>query len=122
MNSMKMASRIEIWPIDRLIPYARNPRTHSADQILQLVGSIRDNGFVNPVLVDLHGNVIAGHGRILAAQHMGLTHLPVIVLDYLTEMQAQALRIADNRITENGDGTRRCCKPNLPLYPRRKWT
>jgi DNA modification methylase len=102
MNSLKIASRIEVWPIDRLIPYARNPRSHSPQQILQLVGSIRENGFVNPVWVDRHGNVIAGHGRILAAQHMELTHLPVIVLDHLTETQAQALRIADNRITENG--------------------
>ena len=102
MNDLNIASRIEVWPIDRLIPYARNPRTHSPEQILQLVGSIRENGFVNPVLVDKHGNVIAGHGRILAAQKIGLTQLPVIVLDHLTETQVQALRIADNRISENG--------------------
>jgi ParB-like chromosome segregation protein Spo0J len=102
MNNLKIVSRIEMWPIDRLIPYARNPRTHSREQIWQLVGSIRENGFVNPVLVDQHGNVIAGHGRILAPQQIGLTELPVIVLDHLTETQAQALRIADNRITQNG--------------------
>ena len=102
MDNLKIASRIEMWPIDRLIPYARNPRTHSREQILQLVDSMRENGLVNPVLVDRHGNVIAGHGRIWAAQQMRLTHVPVIVLDHLTETQAQALRIAANRISENG--------------------
>ena len=102
MNSLKIVRQIEVWSIERLIPYARNPRTHSEEQIAQLVRSIRENGFVNPVLVDEFGNVIAGHGRILAAQQIGLTELPVIVLDHLTETQAQKLRIADNRITENG--------------------
>jgi hypothetical protein len=63
---------------------------------------VRENGFVNPILVDRQGNVIAGHGRILAAQQIGLAELPVIVLDHLTETQVQALRIADNRIAQNG--------------------
>jgi ParB-like chromosome segregation protein Spo0J len=89
-----------MWSIERLLPYARNARTHSDKQIRQLAQSIREHGFVNPVSVDKYGNVIAGHGRILAAQQVGLTELPVIVLDYLTETQAQALRIADNRIAE----------------------
>src|SRR5580704_1424370 len=101
MNSLKIVSSIEMWPIDRLIPYARNARQHSEKQIAQLAQSIRDNGFVCPVLVDKHGSVIGGHGRILAAQQVGLTELPVIVLDHLTETQAQALRLADNRIAEN---------------------
>ena len=101
MSTLKIASHIEMWPIERLLPYARNARTHSDQQIRQLAQSIRENGFVNPVLVDKYGNVIAGHGRILAAQQVGLTELPVIVLDHLTETQAQALRIADNRIAEN---------------------
>ncbi len=101
MNSLRIVSSIELWPIDRLIPYARNPRTHSEKQIRQLVQSMLENGFVNPVWVDRHGNVIAGHGRILAAQQVGLIELPVIVLDHLTETQAQALRLADNRIAEN---------------------
>ena len=90
-----------MWLIDRLIPYARNARKHSDQQIRQIAQSIRENGFVNPVLVDKHGNVIAGHGRILAAQQIGLTEVPVIVLDHLTETQIQALRLADNRIAEN---------------------
>ncbi len=102
MNDLKIVTRIEVWSIERLIPYARNPRTHSDEQIGQLGASMRENGFVNPVLVDQLGNVIAGHGRILAAQNIGLTELPVIMLDHLTETQAQAFRIADNRIAENG--------------------
>src|SRR5229473_1310835 len=102
MNSLVVVNRIEVWSIDRLIPYARNPRTHSAEQIGLLVRSMRENGFVNPVLVDQRSNVIAGHCRISAAQQIGLTEVPVIVLDHLTETQAQALRIADNRIAEKG--------------------
>ncbi len=100
--NLKIVSVIEVWSVDRLMPYAKNPRTHSDEQIGQLVQSIRKNGFVNPVLADQHGSVIAGHGRILAAQRIGLKELPVIVLDHLTETEVQALRVADNRITENG--------------------
>src|SRR5689334_11181198 len=65
MNKVKIVSRIEMWLIEGLIPYARNARKHSDKQIRQLAQSIRENGFVNPVLVDQHGNLIAGHGRIL---------------------------------------------------------
>jgi ParB-like chromosome segregation protein Spo0J len=101
MNSLRIVSHIEIWPIDRLIPYARNVRTHSDKEIQELGRSIGENGFVNPVSVDQRGNVIAGHRRVLAAALIGLTHLPVIVLGYLTETQVRALRIADNRIAEN---------------------
>ncbi len=101
MNHLKIVSHIEMWPIDRLIPYARNARTHSDKQVSEIAGSIRENGFVNPVLVDRHGNIIAGHGRILGAQQVGLTEVPVIVLDHLTETQVRALRIADNKIAEN---------------------
>jgi DNA modification methylase len=101
MTHVRIVSHIEIWPIVRLIPYARNSRTHSDEQIRQIAQSIRENGFVNPILVDGRGNVIAGHGRILGAQQVGLTELPVIVLYHLTETQARALRIADNRIAEN---------------------
>jgi ParB-like chromosome segregation protein Spo0J len=102
MMNLKIVSVIEVWSVDRLMPYAKNPRTHSDEQIGQLVRSIRKNGFVNPVLAYQRGSVIAGHGRILAAQRIGLKELPVIVLDHLTETEVQALRVADNRITENG--------------------
>ena len=76
MEDFKIVSIIEVWSIDRLILYAKNPRTHTDEQIGQLVQSMRQNGFVNPVLVDRRGNVIAGHGRILAAQRIGLTEVP----------------------------------------------
>lgn len=101
MNNLKIISRLELWPIDRLILYARNPRIHSAEQVRQIARSMQENGVVNPVLVDRAGNVIAGHGRILAAKSLGLPQLPVIVLDHLTEAQARALRIADNKIAAN---------------------
>jgi len=87
--------------IDRLIRYAGNPLIHPDEQLAQIAASILENGMVNPILVDKHGNVIAGDGRILGAQRIGMTELPVIVLDHLTEAQARALRIADNKIAAN---------------------
>jgi DNA modification methylase len=101
MHNLTIVSRMETWPIERLIPYAENARTHSRKQIWQIARSMRDNGVINPILVDQHGNVIAGHGRILAAQFLGLPELPVIVLDHLSDAQVRALRIADNKIAEN---------------------
>ena len=101
LMTKKMVDRIEIWPIDRLIPYAGNPLLHPDEQLAQIAASIHENGMVNPILVDKHGNVIAGHGRIFASQRLGMTELPVIVLDHLTEAQARALRIADNKIAAN---------------------
>ncbi|MCU1338463.1 MAG: putative dna modification methylase protein [Bryobacterales bacterium] len=101
MHNLTIVSRMEIWPIERLIPYAANARTHSRKQVWQIARSMREHGVINPVLVDQHGNVIAGHGRILAAQFLGLPHLPVIILDHLSPAQVRALRIADNKIAEN---------------------
>ncbi len=91
---------IEQRPIDSLIPYARNARTHSAEQVALIAGSIREFGFVNPVLVDGANGIIAGHGRVLAARKLGLTRVPVIELAYLTEAQKRALILADNRLSE----------------------
>lgn len=88
-------------PVDQLVPYIRNARTHSADQIAQIAGSIAEFGFVNPILVGEDDVIIAGHGRLLAAQKLGLENVPVIVLDHLNEAQRRALVIADNRIAEN---------------------
>ncbi len=68
-----MARRIEIWPIDRLVPYARNPRTHSDDQVIQIAASIAELGFTAPILVDSQAGIIAGHGRLLGARKLGLT-------------------------------------------------
>ena len=92
---------IETRPIARLIPYVRNARTHSGDQIAQIAGSIAEFGFVNPVLIGADDVIIAGHGRVLAAEKLGLAEIPVIVLSHLSESQRRALVIADNRIAEN---------------------
>ena len=94
--------RIETWPLERLKPYARNAKTHGADQVAKIAGSMAQFGWTVPVLVAGDGEVIAGHGRILAATHLGLTEAPVIVLDHLTEAQRRAYRIADNKLTELG--------------------
>lgn len=92
---------VERWPLERLIPHARNARTHSDEQVAQIAGSIAEFGFVNPVLVGDDGVMVAGHGRVLAARKLGLTDAPVIVLSHLTPTQRRALMIADNRIAEN---------------------
>lgn len=93
--------QIEMIAVDRLIPYVRNARTHSADQIAQIAASIAEFGFANPILVGEDNVLIAGHGRLLAAQSLGLAEVPVIVLDHLSEAQRRALVIADNRIAES---------------------
>ena len=93
---------VERWALERLIPHARNARTHSEEQVAQIAGSIAEFGFVNPVLVGDDGVIVAGHGRVLAARKLGLTEAPVIVLSHLTPMQRRALMIADNQITING--------------------
>src|ERR1700676_1178897 len=101
MNLQAMVKRIEIWTIDKLIPFARNPRTHSEAQIAQIAGSIAEFGFNNPILVDTKGGIIAGHGRLLAARELQLTEVPVIVLDHLTDAQKRAYVIADNQLALN---------------------
>ena len=85
--------------IDKLVPYARNARTHSKDQILQLRASLREFGFVNPVIADKELNIIAGHGRILAAKEEGITEVPCVFAEHLTEAQKRAYIIADNRLS-----------------------
>jgi ParB-like chromosome segregation protein Spo0J len=96
-----MAQRIERRLIDKLIPYARNPRTHSDSQIAQIAASIAEFGFNNPILVDTKAGIIAGHGRPLAARKLQLKKVPVIVLDHLTETQKRAYILADNRLALN---------------------
>jgi len=93
---------VEQWAIEKVLPYARNARLHTPQQIEFLQASIKEYGFVNPVLVDDQGVLIAGHGRILAAQKIGHKVVPVIRLGHLTKRQADALRIADNRISDLG--------------------
>ena len=92
---------VERWPLDRLIPHARNARTHSEEQVAQIAGSIAEFGFVNPILVGDDGVMVAGHGRVLAARKLGLSEVPVIVLSHLTPTQRRALMIADNHIAAN---------------------
>src|SRR6266481_4723809 len=85
----------------RLVLYANNPRTHSDTQVAQIAASIAEFGFLNPILVDTKAGILAGHGRLLAARKLGLTHVPVIVLDHLTEQQKRAYIIADNQLALN---------------------
>lgn len=93
-----LAKRIELWPVDRLKPYDNNARTHSADQVAKIVASIREFGFTNPILVDSADGIIAGHGRLMAAKELGLTEVPVVVLDHLSDAQRRAYILADNRL------------------------
>ena len=102
MNAPLLPGRIEHWPLARLKPYARNAKTHDADQVAKIAASMAEFGWTVPVLVAADGELIAGHGRILAAAHLGMTEAPVIVLGHLTEAQRRAYRIADNKLTELG--------------------
>jgi DNA modification methylase len=95
---MQTTERFEKVNIDRLVPYARNARTHSKEQILQLRSSLREFGFVNPVIVDKDLNIIAGHGRIMAAKEEGMTEIPCVFVEHLTEAQKKAYILADNRL------------------------
>src|SRR5262245_36916004 len=99
--ALEFSANIERWPLERLIPHARNARTHSDAQVAQIAASIAEFGFVNPVLVGDDGVIVAGHGRVLAARQLGLKEVPVIVLAHLSPTQRRALMIADNRIAEN---------------------
>ena len=93
--------KIEQLPTDTLIPYARNTRTHSEAQVAQIAGSIREFGFTNPVLIDGENGIIAGHGRVLAAQKLALGKVPCIRLSHLTDTQRRAYIIADNKLALN---------------------
>ena len=96
-----LADNLEHWPIERLLPYIRNARTHSEAQIAQIAASIAEFGFTAPILAGSDGVIVAGHGRLAAARKLGLTTVPVVVLDHLTPTQRRALVIADNKIAEN---------------------
>jgi ParB-like chromosome segregation protein Spo0J len=96
------ADEVERRPIEELVPYARNARTHSEDQISQIAASIREWGFTNPILVDEDGGIIAGHGRLLAARKLGLPDVPVMVARNWTPAQKRAYVLADNKLALNG--------------------
>jgi len=93
--------KITMTAVDELVPYAGNARTHSDAQIAQIAASIGEFGFTNPILAGGNKVIIAGHGRLLAAQKLGIKEVPVIVLDHLSEAQRRALVIADNKLAEN---------------------
>jgi ParB-like chromosome segregation protein Spo0J len=97
MDDLQIAWR----PLGELIPYARNPRTHSDAQVAQIAASIREFGWTNPVLVDGANGIIAGHGRVLAARKLGLERVPVIELAHLSEAQKRAYVLADNQLALN---------------------
>ena len=97
----KGALEIAYWPIDRLVPFARNARTHSDAQVAELAGSIRTFGFANPILASPDGDVIAGHGRLAAARQQRMSEDPVIVVGGLSEIERRQLVLADNRIALN---------------------
>jgi DNA modification methylase len=92
---------VQKWPVDRLLPYVRNARTHSDEQVAQIAASIAEFGWTSPILTSRDGIIIAGHARLLAARKLHMTEVPVIVLDHLTETQRRALVLADNRLALN---------------------
>jgi DNA modification methylase len=98
---MQRNLQVETVPLDRVLPYAENARTHSPEQVAQIAASIAEFGFVNPVLVDADGVLIAGHGRVMAARQLGLASVPALRLGHLSPAQARAFRLADNQIALN---------------------
>ncbi len=98
---MNTTHHIEHQAVSALIPYARNSRTHSDEQVAQIAGSIREFGFTNPVLIDRDGTIIAGHGRVMAARKLGMETVPRIRLGHLTPAQVRAYVIADNKLALN---------------------
>jgi ParB-like chromosome segregation protein Spo0J len=96
--------KIEQILTEKLIPYARNAKKHDAAQVSKLAGSIREFGFNNPVLIDKDNGIIAGHGRVMAAQKLELKDVPCIRLGHLTDTQRKAYILADNRLAELGGG------------------
>ena len=101
MNEKESTKKIQLQSVSDLIPYSRNPRTHTDEQVSQIASSILEFGFTNPILVDKKNMVIAGHGRLLAARKLKLEKVPTICLDYLTETQKRAYVIADNKLALN---------------------
>ena len=93
--------KIEMVPVSVLRPYARNARTHSQKQVSQIAHSIRRFGFTNPVLVSDDGEIVAGHGRVMAAKQLGMTDVPVLRLSHLTRDERRAYVLADNKLALN---------------------
>lgn len=103
MKTIRQPEGVESWPLDRILPFTRNPKIHGAEQVDRIAASMERFGWTVPCLVAADGELIAGHGRLLAARRLGLTEAPVIVLPELTEAERRAYRIADNKLTEMGE-------------------
>lgn len=95
---MKNQTKFETRKVSDLIPYARNARTHSDEQVAKLAGSIKEFGFINPVIISNDGGILAGHGRVMAAQKLGIEEVPCVVESHLSETQKKAYILADNRL------------------------
>jgi site-specific DNA-methyltransferase (adenine-specific) len=101
--TLQTATKIKQIKTDVLVPYARNSRTHSDDQVSQIAASIREFGFTNPVLVDADNGIVAGHGRVMAAKLLGMAEVPTINVGWMTEVQRRAYVIADNQLALNAE-------------------
>ena len=95
---MKTTTNMELVSLDKLVPYINNARTHSPEQINKLRASLREFGFINPVIIDKDYGIIAGHGRVIAAREEGIEKVPCVFADHLTEAQKKAYILADNRM------------------------
>ena len=115
----KTTTQMELVSIDKLIPYVNNARTHSAEQVNKLRASLREFGFINPVIVDRDLNVIAGHGRILAAREEGIKEVPCVYVDYLTEAQKKAYILAATVWLWMPGGMKNCCVSRSRLCRQR---
>ena len=94
----KTTTEMKMVPTEKLVPYVNNARTHSADQVKKLQSSLREFGFINPIIIDRDYSIIAGHGRLLAAKAEGITEVPCVFVDHLTDAQKKAYILADNRM------------------------
>ena len=99
----KTTTEMQLIPLGKLVPYVNNARTHSPEQLMKLRSSLREFGFINPVIIDRDFNVIAGHGRISAAKEEGIAEVPCVFADFLTEAQKKAYILADNRMALDAD-------------------
>jgi ParB-like chromosome segregation protein Spo0J len=110
---MSKKQQLEQIAVESLIPYARNARKHSDEQVAQIAASIREFGFNAPVLVDADNGIIAGHGRVLAARKLGLAEVPCVRLSHLTDTQRRAYVLADNKLALNADWNLQTLKTEL---------
>jgi ParB-like chromosome segregation protein Spo0J len=102
INAVPEGLKVVLRPLESLVPFARNPRSHSEEQVAQIAASIKEFGFTNPVLLDGENGLIAGHGRLAAAKLLGLKAIPCIELGHLSQAQKRAYIIADNKLALNG--------------------